>query len=1728
MGRHGIDVTGTDRTCTDQMIAPFSAIPEERKRPSALVAGIVLAASLWVCPGGLGGPVASAAEATLASRVQADTQWLSAYGTRQVGTAAHARVQDDLLARLQAIPGVRVWTDEYPVVVPVDVESFLEIADGPVAGRHAVFPLWPDVGRLNTTPPQGISGRLIYVGDASFDRLPARGLQGQIAVMEMSAYATYRRVFDFGAAAVIFLESNQPGDPLVSQQSLYKPRYYVPAGPLADALRAGPASTGRLVSKGRWDTVMARNIYVGVKPPEVRGLPPYAVAAPYDAMSRVIGVAPGADAAIDCATVLNLLRDAADQPPRPILFGFVDAYHINQLGMRRMAAMLTVTPGGRTRQAYEQIEQQELDEYLAAARELEQFTDARAGLAALYDRSQCQHLRRLFRDGLGADLLRLRELQGELRLAAARREGENEPIVRRQMLSALAQSATWLLQKHDAELTPAERVELQAALEFATREVRAIESLDGSDAWGGMAEAIERASALRTICSRPLMVRNRVLEATVNAELSLTADELPVATSAWEAMARRVRGQVAEQQERVALFEPMDRLRREIAAYFELDSTTQEPAAASFVLGIDLSDCGVLVGPGHLCSFNRVEPTDRHFARALKLAVKQGDLWPEHSPGRRVVNIKAIEGRMGATGHLGERALITSAASSFQLPGVTWVTDDAPRQRVDSPLDRYDQIDWSRLEPQFAATREMFQWLVSTPDFHPESKTVADVAAPWRIGMGRVVDVSAGETVPRVPRPGLLVTLVGYTGDRDGLRRHEFAWTGHDGSFRLPLLCADVHQYHQSLNLEAYRLDDNAAIVESVTTNESLVNARLATTFKLGTTPGEQLPRAVTFECTELNGPSFFDARFLEPLTQASLLDAVRGGPPKQSHFRIDKSGQMWGLVEPDIRWQLVVRAGVAGVRMALLNAVEDGRERGLSLRDAFQRGYGVHEPLPSIASHLSAQDIFTLNEWRLADFRLAGIRSAKIDAIHDATGAALREAAAAVQRDDGAALQRSAVRALASEIRAYRAIQDTGQDVARGAIFLMLMLVPFSVAIERLVFACARIGRQIAAAIAIFAVMTVLLWSFHPAFRISAQPLVIVMSFTILAMSVAVIAMVLARFRASVREFQSALAEGSGAQMGRGGLLGSAVFLGIANMRKRKVRTALTGTTIMLVTFALLCFSSASSYIDKRDFRLDGITARHPSVLVRRPTFGPIDWSAAEGVANLLAEHDVATGQRAWLVPELGDINWRLWLINPATGAQVGVRSALGLPPVEDRTSGIDAVLPDWSRFAAQGGAYLSKETARELGVAVGDRLVVRGHDVVLRGTFDPLAMEDQVTLLDGQRLLPYDYSQREKDWTDRDSQDAIEQEMESATAMQPAGGNADLYVPARDVIVLPADLVRQLGGSLRSISVACASPADAAAVARTLMETLVFPAYYANASGGVNVIVATPLMAVPPKSLAVPLAIAALIIFTTMLNSVSERKKEIYVYSSLGLAPRHIGALFVAEALTYGLMGAVFGYIAGQGMATLLTELGWMQGITLNYSGTSVIKTMLLVQGVVVLAALVPAIVAGRIAAPSSEMDWKVPQPVNGEIHDTLPFTVSPAAAPGLMAFLHEYLEAHRDGVLGGFDVDDVRLMAAGERGGVAGLEARVWLAPFDMGVRQQLWLTVRPPEDGVCEIAVCLRHETGTPKVWWRLNKPFFYDLRRQMLGWRKVTPQRMQQYAERTQQSVVAEERALVPS
>jgi hypothetical protein len=439
---------------------------------------------------------------------------------------------------------------------------------------------------------------------------------------------------------------------------------------------------------------------------------------------------------------------------------------------------------------------------------------------------------------------------------------------------------------------------------------------------------------------------------------------------------------------------------------------------------------------------------------------------------------------------------------------------------------------------------------------------------------------------------------------------------------------------------------------------------------------------------------------------------------------------------------------------------------------------------------------------------------------------------------------------------------------------------------------------------------------------------------------------------------------------------------------------------------------------------------------------------------------------------------------------------------------------LPNWREFSDRGGCYLDTQTAAELGAKPGDTLFVLGRDLTLLGTFDGTRLGAEPLSLDGQSLFPFDYSiiddEQRNNLTSTDFS-VLSAQVEEAGAIGP-----ELPLPCvhgASLVIVRADTLRESGASasLRSVAVRTANATDARTRAYEVARRLAVPVYFGSADG-INVVAATPLKPVAPKGLIPPIAVASLIIFNTMLSSIAERKREIHVYTSLGLAPLHVGALFLAEAVTYGLMGSIFGYIIGQAAATLINHFGWLGGITLNYSGTQAVVTMGTVLLVVIVSAIIPAVVAGRIASPSHEMSWRVPAPVDDLIRDVLPFTTTAAAANGVMRFLYDYIEAHREGSIGAFTTDNLRVRRSPDaEGSLMTLLATVWLAPYDLGVRQEVEIRPRPTGDSdICEIDVALRRGSGQTRNWWRLNRVFLSGLRRQLLGWRSLRPERMLRY------------------
>jgi hypothetical protein len=241
-------------------------------------------------------------------------------------------------------------------------------------------------------------------------------------------------------------------------------------------------------------------------------------------------------------------------------------------------------------------------------------------------------------------------------------------------------------------------------------------------------------------------------------------------------------------------------------------------------------------------------------------------------------------------------------------------------------------------------------------------------------------------------------------------------------------------------------------------------------------------------------------------------------------------------------------------------------------------------------------------------------------------------------------------------------------------------------------------------------------------------------------------------------------------------------------------------------------------------------------------------------------------------------------------------------------------------------------------------------------------------------------------------------------------------------------------------------------------------------------------------------------------MMGAVYERLREIGIYSSIGLAPTHVGALFMAEAAVFAIVGAVAGYLLGQGVAYVRYSTGILGEITLNYSSLSAIYSTLLVMATVVLSTLYPAKKAADMAVPDVTRRWTFPDPAGDVWQFDFPFTVGAAETLGLFTYLWRVFESYGETSIGAFYGEGAKLSAR-ETGGVPEyvLDAKCWLKPYDLGISQMCEFRAVPADErGIYGIAVKIVRLSGDVASWRRMNRGFLNVLRKQFLIWRTLTP------------------------
>jgi hypothetical protein len=251
-------------------------------------------------------------------------------------------------------------------------------------------------------------------------------------------------------------------------------------------------------------------------------------------------------------------------------------------------------------------------------------------------------------------------------------------------------------------------------------------------------------------------------------------------------------------------------------------------------------------------------------------------------------------------------------------------------------------------------------------------------------------------------------------------------------------------------------------------------------------------------------------------------------------------------------------------------------------------------------------------------------------------------------------------------------------------------------------------------------------------------------------------------------------------------------------------------------------------------------------------------------------------------------------------------------------------------------------------------------------------------------------------------------------------------------------------------------------------------------------------------------------------MLGSVTDREKEIYTFSALGLAPAHVASLFFIESLIYAFVGGLGGYLVAQGFAVVIdvfARYGWVTAPEINYSSTNSIFTMLVVMATVLLSAVYPAYKASKSANPGVIRTWKMPKPEGDRLVIMFPFTVSSYDITGVVSFLKEHFDRFSDTSLGVFMAENTEFFSAGED--ALGIRSVLALTPFDLGVTEDFELRSVPSSiEGIDEIRITIDRRSGLAADWERLNKNLLNDLRKQMLIWRSLPKETMEMYRSRT--------------
>ena len=1039
---------------------------------------------------------------------------------------------------------------------------------------------------------------------------------------------------------------------------------------------------------------------------------------------------------------------------------------------------------------------------------------------------------------------------------------------------------------------------------------------------------------------------------------------------------------------------------------------------------------------------------------------------------------------------------------SAGTPALSLITVNDARFRVDTPLDKPEYVNVKNLTGQIRVITSVLDIGLNNPAFIPPYPIKPTDA--MRGLQGYVRTFPRRSITPDRPRPGAIASLrMGIDKSVKGVRRIYYDIADEHGEFYMPGIAerrVDVQAYYIDPESGHITYAPNRGRQASIYRSEFDMNWWITKTTR------------ILFPCIATDFYETIDPRYLTKLSGISIYGPNNTAPQEYGFAIGFGPDEPVGVVftSPGDRVKIAMRSGAIGVRYLLLNSESADSEEA-----ARGRGFATLEHGAFLrTSYQAARDMWMLNEARMRELQAFSIENQRLNTLHAQAKYHLDEAETAMRELRWGDFVKHTRAGLGIESRAYPDVQGTQNDVIRGIIFFMLLVIPCAYFTERLLFTFSDIRWQIAGFGGVFVVIWGFLSQVHPAFELS-NPFVILLAFIILALAIFVIAIITSRFNENIRRLRSAEVLLHETDVGRISASVAAFQLGIANMKRRKLRTGLTFATLVLLTFTVLSFTSIRSALEYHRLPRQAEGA-YPGMLIRSKFWGPLEDSAYD-YARVNFQDMGTVAPRSWYMTRDKKI-----IPVESGGNRSRALGVLGMAYEERYVTHIDTLLQAGRWFQpGEEACILPVKIAGLLDISERDvgHVYVRlfGKNLRVIGLIDSEKMRGYLDL-DEEPLTPADFALtgsevvEEMSQTERREQQGLElPEVEIAPFE---------HLHPDDVIMAPYALLRGIGSPLQSVAVRFDEGVNVEARVKEYLSRLsvVLFAGIPDASGRIQVSVYSSMGNTSLRGLAnlfIPILVAALIVLNTMMGSVYERFREIGVYSAVGLAPVHISFLFIAEACVYAVLGTVAGYLVGQGVAKMLIYQGWLAGFTLNYSAMSTVISSALVMLVVMLSSLYPARQASLMAVPDVTRRWKLPPPDGDRWHFEFPFTVGGRDVFGLSVFLVDFLEAHEAEDLGNFFTEGAAFhaMDTGDGQGYT-IDTTAWLAPFDLGVSQTVHFEARPMgQFDIFALTLTIERLSGDSASWQRVNQAFMNTLRKQFLIWRTVHPADKRRYREK---------------